>query len=110
LLAAHLAVAATPIRNYESRVRRAAEEVDRIKTDSEYDQEGLAAIKKLVPRYEEVSANGQTATVDNTWLYTLLDSLAAEKDRQKQLATLTEAGGRLSALDRQLVAYEEDKS
>jgi hypothetical protein len=107
LFVGQLALGAATIRSYEARVHRAAEEVDRIKTDSDYDQEGIPAIRKLVLRYEEVAVNGQTVTVDNTWLYVLLDSLEAEKDRQKQLALLNEAGGRLRALDSQLLSYEE---
>ncbi|HWX40719.1 MAG TPA: DUF4129 domain-containing protein [Blastocatellia bacterium] len=107
LFVGQLALGAAAIRSYEARVHRAAEEVDRIKTDSDYDQEGIPAIRKLVLRYEDVAVNGQTVTVDNTWLYVLLDSLEAEKDRQKQLALLNEAGGRLRALDSQLRSYEE---
>ena len=38
-------------------------------------------------------------SVDNTWLYVLLDSYAAEKDPQQRIARLNEAAGRLRALD-----------
>src|SRR5215831_19409024 len=107
VFAAQLARAGTDIRHYDASVKRAAEEVDRIKADSDYEPEGLDAIRKLVLRYEQVEAGGDTITVDNTWLYVLLDSFAAQKGAQERLAILNEAGGRLNALDKQLVAYEE---
>src|SRR5262250_2790838 len=90
VFAAPLARAGTDIRHYEARVKRAAEEVNRIKRDSDYDQEGLDAIRRLVLRYEQVEAGGDTVTVDNTWLYVLLDSYAAQKSAQERLAILNE--------------------
>src|SRR5215831_19313471 len=104
VFAAQLAFGGTPIRDYEARVKRAAEEVERIRRDSDYDEEGLDAIRRLVSRYEQVDAGGQTITVDNTWLYVLLDSYASEQHAKERPAILSEAGGRLTALDKQLVA------
>jgi len=107
VFAAQLAFGGTPIRDYEARVKREAEEVERIRRDSDYDEEGLDAIKRLVSRYEQVDAGGQTITTDNTWLYVLLDSYASDQHAKERPAILSEAGGRLTALDKQLVAYEE---
>jgi hypothetical protein len=87
---------------YENRVVRAAEQIERIKSDSEYAEEGIGYIKRLLPRSERVDWDRREVTVDNTWLYVLLDSYDAEKDPQQRIAKLNEAAGRLDALDEHL--------
>ena len=106
LLLAQASVAAT-LRNYENRVTRAAEQIERIKTDPEYGEQGLETIRELLPRSEKIERDGKSSSVDNTWLYVSLDSYIAEKDPQQKLAKLNEIGGRLRALDEQLVRAEE---
>ena len=106
LLAAE-ATAANRLLNYENRVVRAAEQIERIKTDRDYAEEGILYIKtQLLPRSERIEFDGREVAVDNTWLYAVLDSYAAEKDPQQRVAKLNEAGGRLRALDEHLRRVE----
>src|SRR5712664_3998005 len=93
LILAAEAAAAAPLLNYENRVVRAAEQIGRIKADKDYSEEGVSYIKRLLPRSEEIEFEGRELTVDNTWLYVLLDSYAAEKDAQQRIARLNEAAG-----------------
>jgi len=93
------ASAARTLLNYENNVFRAAEQISRIKADTDYSAEGITHIKELLPRSEQIEFEGREITVDNTWLYVLLDSYAAEKDPQQRIARLNEASGRLRALD-----------
>lgn len=106
LLVAARVSAAASVLNYEHRVVRAAEQIERVKADKEYDEEGISHIKGLLPRSEKIEYEGTETTVDNTWLYVLLDSYAAEKDPSLRTARLTEAQGRLRALDAHLRGAE----
>ncbi len=101
ILAAEASAAATLL-NYEHRVVRAAEQIERIKADKDYGEEGISYIKRLLPRSEQIEFEGRETPADNTWLYVLLDSYAAEKDPQQRTARLNEAVGRLRALDAHL--------
>jgi len=101
ILAAEASAAATLL-NYEHRVVRAAEQIERIKADKDYGEEGVSYIKRLLPRSEQIEFEGRETSADNTWLYVLLDSYAAEKDPQQRTARLNEAVGRLRALDAHL--------
>ena len=105
LLAA--ASGAATLRSYENRIKRASEQVERIKVDAEYGEQGVDAIRGLLPRTEKIEHEGKTVNVDNTWLYVSLDSYAAEHDAQRKLAKLNEIGGRLRALDEHLVRADE---
>ena len=106
LLATCEALAASKLLNYENRVVRAAEQVERIKTDKAYSEEGVDYIKRLLPQREDVQFEEHTISVDNKWLYVSLDSYAAENDPQQSLAKLNEIAGRLRALDEQLRGAE----
>jgi hypothetical protein len=88
--------------DYQKRVFRAAEQIERIKTDSQYSEEGASYVKRLLPKSERVDANGQPMMVDNTWLHILLDSYLSEHNPQRKRAELDEAAGRLIALDQHL--------
>ena len=99
-------IAAARILNYENRIVRAAEQIERIKTDKDYAEEGILYIKRLLPRSEHVEFDGTEVAVDNTWLYGVLDSYLAEKDPQQRVAKLNEASGRLRALDEHLRRVE----
>jgi len=94
--------AAAPLLNYENRVVRAAEQIERIKVDRDYKDEGVSYIKHLLPRTESVEVEGTEVSVDNTWLYVLLDTYSGEKDPQQSTARLNEIAGRLRALDEHL--------
>jgi hypothetical protein len=96
------ALAVASLLNYEQRVVRAAEQIERIKADQDYNEEGINYIKRLLPRTEEIGFDGRQTTVDNTWLYELLDSYTAQSDSQQRTALLNEAGGRLRGLDAHL--------
>jgi hypothetical protein len=103
LLLAGEATAAARLLNYENRVVRAGEQIERIKTDRVYTEEGIDYIKtQLLLRSELIEFDGRDVAVDNTWLYAVLDSYVAEKDPQQRVARLNEAGGRLRALDEHL--------
>src|SRR6185503_171419 len=85
LLLAQASVAAS-LRNYENRITHAAEQIERIKTDPEYGEQGLETIRELLPRSEKIEHEGKSSSVDNTWLYVSLDSYISEKDPQGKLA------------------------
>lgn len=102
LLAAVESSAAARLLNYENRVVRAAEQIERIKADRDYSDEGVSYIKHLLPRTESIEVAGGEVPVDNNWLYTLLDSYAAERDPQQSTSKLNEVAGRLRALDEHL--------
>lgn len=85
--------------NYEHSVVRAAEQIERIKADREYGEEGISYIKRLLPKSEQIEFEGRDTRVDNGWLHALLDAYAVETDPQQRLAVLNEAVGRLRALD-----------
>jgi hypothetical protein len=110
LIAADKASAQSTLLNYEHRVVRAAEQIERIKVDNQYEEEGLPYIKRLLPRAEAVDMGGHQASVDNTWLWTILDSYSNEKDPQARAAKLNEAAGRLRALDQHLQLAESKSS
>jgi hypothetical protein len=106
LIAAQNALAASTLLNYEHRVVRAAEQIERIKADSDYSQEGVAYIKRLLPRTEEVQFDGRPVQVDNGWLWVLLDAYQEGRDPNERAARLNELGGRLRTLDQQLQRSE----
>lgn len=94
--------AAARLLNYENRVVRAAEQIERIKADRDYRDEGVSYIKHLLPRTESIEVEGTEVSADNNWLYALLDSYTGEKDPQQSTAKLNEIAGRLRALDEHL--------
>jgi hypothetical protein len=98
VLGVHSAAAASLL-NYEHRVVRAAEQIERIKADKDYGEEGISYIRRLLPRSEQVEWDRREVVVDNKWLHDLLDSYDAETDPQERVARLNEAVGKLRALD-----------
>jgi uncharacterized protein DUF4129 len=106
LLLAASSQAAT-LRNYENRIKRASEQVERIKTDPAYNDQGIETIAELAPKTEKIEHEGKIIAVDNTWLHKLLDAYSSERDPQQKLAKLNEIGGRLRALDEELIRAEE---
>jgi hypothetical protein len=110
LLAWTGASAASTLLYYEQRVKRATEEVARIKKDRPYAEEGIASIRELLPKYEQIDYDGQMVTVDNAWLHTLLDSYERAGDSAGSSAKLNEAEARLRALDESLIKAQKPKS
>jgi TolA-binding protein len=106
LLLAAMASADT-LRHYENRVTRAREQVERIKTDANYSEQGVETIRELLPRTERIEHEGQSLDVDNAWLHVALDTYEDEKNQQLKVAKLTELEGRLRALAETLVRTEE---
>jgi hypothetical protein len=103
------ASAADALLGYEQRVKRATEEVGRIKKDKSYAEDGIASLRALLPKYEQIDYDGQVVTVDNTWLHTLLDSYERGGDSAGGSAKLNEAEGRLRALDERLIQAQGAK-
>jgi hypothetical protein len=107
LIAAALDVSAETLLKYENRVKRAAEQVARIKSDADYEASGIEDIRQLVPPQEAVELEGRRFSVNNKWLHTALDDYEAENDPQVKKAKLAEIGDRLAALDAALIRAAE---
>jgi hypothetical protein len=103
------ASAAETLLSYEHRVKRAAEQIERIKKDRSYAGEGVPYVRQLLPKYEQIDYEGQLVTVDNTWLHALLDSYVATEPASNS-AKLNEIDGRLRALDERLIEAEDPES
>jgi len=110
LFVAAQASAASRLLNYETRVVRAAEQIERIKSDKDYGEEGTSYIKRLLPKSEQIEFERREVTVDNSWLYVLLDSYDSERDPQRRNAILNETVGRLRTLDDHLRRVETPPS
>jgi len=110
LLLAITSVAESTLLNYEHRVKRAAEQIERIKADRDYDEEGIPYIRRLLPKTEDIQVEDRKVTVDNEWLWTLLDAYTKEQGQQERVKLLNEAGGRLNALDEHLKQAEAKPS
>jgi hypothetical protein len=107
LLAMVEASAAGSLLDYEKRVARAAEQIERIKMDADYSEEGLSYVKKLLPATEQVESREKVIDVNNKWLHEKLDKLAVEPDKKRREEMLDELHGSLEALDIELIAAED---
>jgi hypothetical protein len=101
------ASAASSLLDYEKRVARAAEQMERIRADEDYSEEGLSYVKKLLPASEQVSSNEKVIEVNNQWLHEKLDRLAAEADKNRRKELLNEIHGSLEALDVELINAQD---
>jgi hypothetical protein len=104
------ASAADTLLGYEQRVKMGTEQVERIKKDRSYAEDGIAFLKERLPKYEQIDYDGQLVTVDNNWLHTLLDSYEHGGESAGGSAKLNEAEGRLRALDERLIQAQGAKS
>src|SRR5499433_2582137 len=104
------AAAADSLLQYEHRVKRAAEQIERIKKDKSYAGEAISYVKELLPKYEQIDYNGQIVMVDNTWLHALLDSFERGTASAGNSGKLNEIEGRLRTLDERLIEAEGPKS
>jgi hypothetical protein len=100
-------LAAASLLDYEKRVARATEQIERIMTDENYSEEGASVVKKLLPASEQVEANGKIVTVDNRWLHTKLDAARAENNPESRVIILNGIFGSLQALDLRLIDAED---
>jgi hypothetical protein len=103
LLVAAEASATASLLDYEKRVARATEQIVRIKTDSDYSDEGVGYVKKLLPVTEQVEWKGKTIAVDNKWLHEKLDAATAENAKEMRTILLDEIYARLDNLDKHLI-------
>ena len=104
---ANTSLAQSSLLDYEKRVALAAEQVERIKTDAVYVEDGIESIKSLLPQSEKVESSGQAITVNNTWLHIKLDAYVAEQDKQEKRQILEEVSCYLTALDLHLIEAED---
>lgn len=93
------ALAAASLLDYQTRVTRATEQIERIMTDEDDSNEGASVMKKLLPASEQVEARGKVITVDNRWLHDKLDRASDEKVQELRVIILNEIYGSLNALD-----------
>jgi hypothetical protein len=100
-------LAAASLLDYEKRVARATEQIERIMTDENYSEEGLSYVKKLLPVSEQVETKGKIIEVDNRWLHKKLDAASAEKEREPRAIILNDIYGSLQSLDLQLIDAED---
>ncbi|MEW6128372.1 MAG: DUF4129 domain-containing protein [Acidobacteriota bacterium] len=94
--------------NYQSRIHRAVEQVERIKKDEAYTEEGISAIKSLIPAGEKVTIDNRTVDVDNKWLYDELkvfESVRLANDNTDEI--LENLKNKLSALNQHLIEAED---
>jgi hypothetical protein len=92
------AFGAASLSDYSKRVQQAAQQIETIKEGREYEAGAIETIKKLLPKSEQVELEGQTVTVDNAWLHTIIDSARNIANGDERLGKLDEASGRLLAL------------
>jgi Domain of unknown function (DUF4129) len=119
LLLASSAGATAPLADYASRIERARAAVAELMESDSPDglSDKISALRRLVPRQEEVQFDGQVVRVDNSWLHHALDEAAKKPlpesgGRRKILAELAD---RLSALQERVrrsqeVAKSDDQS
>lgn len=102
--------------DYQSRIERARAAASELLEDEKISSESLAAIKRLVPKQEEVQFDGRVVRVENVWLHQALDEAAKKSgDEKGRKLILNEIADRLSALQAsvgrsQQSAGSEDKS
>jgi hypothetical protein len=107
LLLISQAMAAAPLLDYEKRVARATEQINRINTDENYLEEGVSYVKKLLPQTETVELKERTVDVDNKWLHEKLDLAVSDKNKENRKALFAEIQGSLEALDQHLIDAED---
>ncbi len=99
--------AAASLLDYEKRVARATEQIERAMTDENHFEEGSSYVKKLLPPSEQIESTGKVVTVDNRWLHEKLDAAAAEKAPDLRVIILNKIYGSLQALDLRLIDAED---
>ncbi len=104
------AFGAASLADYSKRVGQAAEQVEIIKEGREYEEEANNKIKKFLPQSEQVEIEGQTVTVNNAWLYALIDSARDTANGEERDGKLDEAAGRLQALREHLERLQSKSS
>src|SRR5688500_16476505 len=91
------AFGAAELSHYTNRVSLAEDEVDSLIESRENQADRINNIKQLLPISEQVKVGGQSTTVDNGWLHTLLATSRNASDSEEREKKLQEASGRLLA-------------
>lgn len=86
----------------EKRVKGALELVTKIGTEEGHSQNSIEQIKRILQKKEQVDFKGQTTTIDNTYLYLLLD-LYAVGDESTRTSSLNQIYDKLNALNKCLL-------
>jgi hypothetical protein len=107
ILFCSVAAAASTLLDYEKRVARAKEQIERMKTDENYLDEGASYVKNLLPQTEKVEVKERSVNVDNKWLHDKLNLVVAETEEEQRQTLLEEIHGSLDALDRHLIDAED---
>ena len=92
------ALGAAVLSDYANRVSLAEDEVDLLMESRESETDRINNIKKTLPRSEQVEMGGESVTVNNGWLHTLLETSRTASDSEQRYEKLQEASGRLKAL------------
>jgi hypothetical protein len=96
-----------PLTDYVSRIERAQAVIgELIDGDMPANRlpERISAVKRLVPRQQEVQFDGQVVRVDNSWLHIAIDEVAKKPggDSESRRSRLTEISDRLSTLQERI--------
>jgi uncharacterized membrane protein len=99
--------ASIPFTGYATRIERARAAIgELIEKDLPADKllGRISAIKRLVPRQQEVQFDGQVVRVDNSWLHIAIDEVAKKPagDSEGRRSMLNEISDRLSALQERI--------
>jgi hypothetical protein len=95
--------ASIPFTGYATRIERAQAAIAELienDTPAERSLKELSAIKRLIPRQQDVQFDGKVIRVDNSWLHIAIDEVAKKpaSDIDGRRDLLTEISARLSAL------------
>lgn len=112
--------APVPFTGYVARIEQAQSAVGEIIENDRSEEKlrrQISAIKRLVPRQQDVQFKGRVVRVDNSWLHKAIDEVANKPgdDAEGRRVLLKEISDRLSALqerfsDRQRDANDDDSS
>jgi hypothetical protein len=96
-----------PFKGYVTRIERAQAAIGELRESdmpANRLRERISAIKRLVPRQQEVQFDDQVIRVDNSWLHIAIDEVAKKPgdDSEGRRSMLTEMSDRLSALQERI--------
>jgi Domain of unknown function (DUF4129) len=99
--------ASIPFTGYATRIERAQAAIaELIENDAPAARllKEISAIKRLVPRQQDVQFDGKVVRVDNSWLHVAIDEVAKKpaSDIDGRRSILTEISARLSALQERM--------
>src|SRR5262245_10869268 len=107
LLLSSVAGATTRLADYTARIERARAAVGEI-IEKEPSENGLiktlSAVKRLVPKREDVEFDGRVVRVENTWLHNAVDEIVKKPsdDGEGRKLILNDIADRLTALQERM--------